>query len=255
MPFMVGLQVFFAISDSRCLTTGVLFVTRIYSRFLLLLAAAIAVTAAAVYAQVLTSKAKPAPPGKVTAPANTARAIFAGGCFWCMESPFDRLDGVISTTSGYTGGTKKEPTYQEVSAGWTGHTEAVEIVYDPAKVTYQRLLDVFWHNIDPTTKDSQFCDHGSQYRNGIFYVDDAQKAAAEASKAALDKSKPFNGAIVTEITAATQFFPAEEYHQDYYLKNPLRYKYYRNGCGRDARLTTLWGDKAGVGGERAVGRK
>ncbi|MBL0123595.1 MAG: peptide-methionine (S)-S-oxide reductase MsrA [Betaproteobacteria bacterium] len=249
------MQGFRAITDSSSLTAGVPIVTRNFSRILLLLSAAIAVTGAAVYAQVSTSSAKPAQPGKVTAPANTARAIFAGGCFWCMEAPFDKLDGVVSTTSGYTAGTKKDPTYKEVSAGWTGHTEAVEIVYDPAKVSYQKLLDVFWHNIDPTTKDAQFCDHGSQYRSGIFYADDAQKAAAEASKAALDKSKPFKGAIVTEVTAATQFYPAEDYHQDYYLKNPLRYKYYRNGCGRDARLTALWGDKAGVGGEGAGGRK
>ena len=159
----------------------------------------------------------------------------------------DKLDGVISTTSGYIGGFKKDPTYQEVSSGRTGHTEAVEIVYDPAKVSYDRLLDVFWHNIDPVTKDRQFCDGGTQYRSGIFYTDDAQKAAAEASKAALDKSKPFKGTIVTEITAAKEFYPAEDYHQDYYLKNPIRYKYYRNGCGRDARLNELWGAKAGVG--------
>ena len=172
-------------------------------------------------------------------------AVFAGGCFWCMEGPFDALDGVISTTSGYTGGTKKDPTYQEVSAGRTGHTEAVQIVYDPAKVTYEKLLDVFWHNIDPTVKDRQFCDSGSQYRSGIFVVDDAQKKAADASKAALDKSKPFKAAIVTEITAASTFYAAEDYHQDYYLKNPVRYRFYRQGCGRDARLKELWGDKAG----------
>ena len=185
----------------------------------------------------------PAPAAKAK-PAVTATATFAGGCFWCMEGPFDALDGVISTTSGYTGGAKKDPTYQEVSAGRTGHTEAVQIVYDPAKVTYEKLLDVFWHNIDPTVKDRQFCDAGSQYRSGIFVADDAQKKAADASKVALDKSKPFKAAIVTEITAATTFYAAEDYHQDYYLKNPVRYRFYRQGCGRDARLKELWGDKA-----------
>jgi peptide-methionine (S)-S-oxide reductase len=170
-----------------------------------------------------------------------AKAIFAGGCFWCMEHPFDVLPGVVSTTSGYIGGQKKNPTYEEVSAGRTGHTEAVQVVYDPKKVTYEKLLDVFWHNIDPTVKDQQFCDHGSQYRSGIFYVDDEQKRLADASKAALDRSRPFTAAIVTEITRASEFYPAEDYHQDFYLKNPLRYKYYRSGCGRDARLKQLWG--------------
>ena len=170
-----------------------------------------------------------------------AKAIFAGGCFWCMEPPYDKLDGVVSTTSGYIGGQKKNPTYEEVSSGRTGHTEAVQVVYDPKKVSYQKLLDVFWRNIDPTVKDQQFCDSGSQYRTGIFYVDEEQKRLAEASKAALEKSKPFKGAIVTEITRATEFYAAEDYHQDFYLKNPVRYKFYRNGCGRDARLKQLWG--------------
>ena len=180
-----------------------------------------------------------------TPPAKTAIATFAGGCFWCMEGPFDVIAGVISTTSGYIGGSKKDPTYQQVSAGTTGHTEAVQVVYDPAKVSYAKLLEVFWHNIDPTVTNKQFCDSGSQYRSGIFYHDDAQKQAAEASKAALDKSKPFKAPIVTEITAATTFYAAEEYHQDYYVKNPVRYRFYRQGCGRDARLKELWGDKAG----------
>jgi peptide-methionine (S)-S-oxide reductase len=179
------------------------------------------------------------------APAGTAKATFAGGCFWCMEPPFDKLDGVISTTSGYTGGQKLNPTYEEVSAGRTGHTEAVQIVYDPKKISYEKLLEVFWHNTDPTVKDAQFCDHGNQYRTGIFVHDEQQKQAAENSKAALDKSKPFKAALVTEITAATQFYAAEDYHQDYYMKNPIRYKFYRNGCGRDARLKELWGDLAG----------
>ncbi len=180
-------------------------------------------------------------------PVTTAKAIFAGGCFWCMEPPYDAIDGVVSTISGYIGGKQKDPTYKEVSAGITGHTEAVEIVYDPKKVSYERLLEVFWRNIDPTVRDQQFCDVGSQYRSGIFYVNEAQKAAADASKAALDKNKPFSGKIVTEITPATTFYPAEDYHQDYYLKNPIRYKYYRNGCGRDQRLKQLWGDQAGGG--------
>ncbi|MEY4728880.1 MAG: hypothetical protein RL020_38, partial [Pseudomonadota bacterium] len=155
-------------------------------------------------------------------PAGTAKATFAGGCFWCMEPPFDKLDGVISTTSGYTGGQKLNPTYEEVSAGRTGHAEAMQIVYDPKKVSYEKLLEVFWHNVDPTIKDAQFCDHGNQYRTGIFVHDEQQKLAAENSKTALDKSKPFKAALVTEITAATQFYPAEDYHQDYYMKNPIR---------------------------------
>ena len=189
-------------------------------------------------------QAQSTPPAKAK-PANAAVAIFAGGCFWCMEGPFDVLDGVVSTTSGYIGGTKKDPTYQEITSGWTGHTEAVQIVYDPAKVTYEKLLDVFWHNIDPTVKNKQFCDSGSQYRSGIFYLNETQKKAADASKAALDKSKPFKDPIVTEITAATTFYPAEDYHQDYYVKNPVRYRLYRQGCGRDARLKEIWGSKAG----------
>ena len=174
-----------------------------------------------------------------------AKAIFAGGCFWCMEPPFDKLDGVISTTSGYTGGSMKNPSYEQVSSGRTGHAEAVQILYDPKKVTYEKLLDVFWHNVDPTVKDQQFCDVGNQYRTGIFYVNEEQKRLAEDSKAQLEKTKPFKAAVVTQITAAGEFWPAEEYHQDFYIKNPLRYKFYRSGCGRDARLKDLWGDKAG----------
>lgn len=173
--------------------------------------------------------------------AKLAKATFAGGCFWCMEPPYDKLPGVLSTTSGYIGGKTPNPTYQSVSSGTTGHTEAVEVVYDPAKVTYEKLLEVFWRNIDPTVKDKQFCDSGSQYRAGIFYHDAEQKRLAEASRTALVKSKPFAGEIVTEITMATTFYPAEDYHQDYYQKNPVRYSIYRNGCGRDARLKQLWG--------------
>ena len=172
-------------------------------------------------------------------------ATFAGGCFWCMEGPFDRLEGVVSTVSGYTGGQKKNPTYEEVSAGGTGHAESVRVVYDPAKISYERLLDVFWHNIDPLARDRQFCDVGSQYRSAIFHHDEGQRLAAEASKAALEASGRLKGPIVTQIVPAGDFWPAEEYHQDYYRKNPLRYRFYRGGCGRDDRLKELWGPDAG----------
>ena len=177
-------------------------------------------------------------------PAGLEAAVFAGGCFWCMEGPFDVLPGVVSTTSGYTAGRTQSPTYHEVSAGTTGHTEAVRIVYDPKKVTYAKLLDVFWHNIDPTAKDRQFCDGGTQYRTGIYYLSPEQKRLAEESRAQLEKTKPFKGPIVTEIQAAAEFWAAEDYHQDYYKKNAVRYKFYRTGCGRDARLEELWGKQA-----------
>ncbi|MGE0484358.1 MAG: peptide-methionine (S)-S-oxide reductase MsrA [Gammaproteobacteria bacterium] len=170
-----------------------------------------------------------------------AIATFAGGCFWCMEGPFDAIDGVLSTTSGYTGGQLVNPSYEQVSSGTTGHAEAVQVTYDPARVSYDELLEVFWHNIDPTTPNAQFCDHGNQYRPAIFFHDDAQQAAAQASRAELDQNKPFAAPIEVEITAATTFYPAEDYHQDYYLKNPLRYRFYRFNCGRDQRLTELWG--------------
>jgi peptide-methionine (S)-S-oxide reductase len=183
--------------------------------------------------------------GQATGGRQLETAIFAGGCFWCMEPPFDKLAGVISTTTGYSGGNKKNPTYEEVSAGGTGHAEAIRISYDPAKISYARLLEVFWHNIDPTTADRQFCDIGSQYRSAIFYQNEQQKKLAEESKRALQKSKPFKGAIVTEITKAGQFYKAEEYHQNYYLKNPIRYKFYKYNCGRDQRLKELWGSLAG----------
>jgi peptide-methionine (S)-S-oxide reductase len=179
------------------------------------------------------------------AAAVTEKATFAGGCFWCMEAPFDHLPGVISVTSGYTGGQKKNPTYKEVSAGGTGHAEAVQVVYDPDKISYDRLLDVYWHNIDPTVKDRQFCDAGDQYRSAIFYNTEAQHRTALKSKGILEKNKPFREPIVTDITAGGEFFPAEGYHQQYYKKNPIRYKYYRNGCGRDQRLKELWGSAAG----------
>ena len=178
-----------------------------------------------------------------TAKGGQAIATFAGGCFWCMEGPFDELDGVLSTTSGYTGGQTVNPTYEEVSAGGTGHTEAVQVVYDPQKISYQELLAVYWPNTDPTTPDAQFCDHGSQYRPEIFYHDDKQRQSAEASKEEIKRTKTFSAPLVTEITQATAFYPAEEYHQDFYRKNPIRYKFYRFTCGRDARLATLWGDE------------
>jgi peptide-methionine (S)-S-oxide reductase len=177
-----------------------------------------------------------------TGPTETAKATFAGGCFWCMEPPFDKLDGVISTISGYAGGKKKNPTYEEVSAGNTGHAEVVQVTYDPKKITYEKLLEVFWRNVDPLTPNRQFCDVGSQYRTAIFYHDETQKRLAEESKKAL--SKRFKEPIVTEIVAASEFYPAEDYHQDYYTKNPLRYKYYRYSCGRDQRLEALWGPAA-----------
>ena len=169
------------------------------------------------------------------------KATFAGGCFWCMEPAFDKLDGVKSVISGYTGGRKENPTYEEVSSGSTGHAESIEITYDPAVVSYSRLLDVFWRNIDPTVKDRQFCDAGTQYRSAIFYHGEEQKRLAEASKKALEQSRRFPGPIYTEIAPATTFYAAEEYHQKYYQKNPIRYKYYRYGCGRDQRLKELWG--------------
>jgi len=171
----------------------------------------------------------------------SAVATFAGGCFWCMEGPFDELEGVLSTTSGYTGGETDNPTYEQVSAGGTGHTEAVQVVYDPQTVSYRELLDVYWRNTDPTTPDAQFCDHGDQYRPAIFYANDEQRQVAEASKEDIERTKTFSASIVTEITSATTFYPAEEYHQDFYTKNPIRYKIYRWNCGRDARLKELWG--------------
>jgi peptide-methionine (S)-S-oxide reductase len=181
-------------------------------------------------------------PAFAQAPAGKpAVATFAAGCFWCVEEAFDNVPGVLSTTSGYIGGSKKHPTYEEVSAGITGHAEAVQVAFDPARVSYEKLLEVFWRNVDPTVKDRQFCDVGSQYRSAIFVHDDAQRKAAEASKAALEKTKPFKDPIVTPIVAAGEIWPAEDYHQDYHLKNPVRYKYYKTGCGREARLQQLWG--------------
>jgi len=167
-----------------------------------------------------------------------AKATFAGGCFWCMQPPFEELEGVVSTTVGYTGGFKVNPTYEEVSAGGTGHAESIQVVFDPSKVSYEKLLDIFWKNIDPTVTDQQFCDHGHQYRTAIFYHDDAQKLLAETSKV---KMAARFGTVYTEIVPASTFYPAEEYHQDYHKKNPIRYKFYRTTCGRDKRLKELWG--------------
>lgn len=171
-------------------------------------------------------------------------AIFAGGCFWCMEHPFEKLNGVDSVVSGYTGGTKKDPNYDEVTSGRTGHAEAVEVTYDPKKVSYRELLDVFWRNIDPTTRNRQFSDVGSQYRTAIFYHTQAEKKEALVSKEQLAKSGRFKKPIVTEIEPAGDFYVAEEYHQDYYKKNPIRYKLYRSGSGREAYIQRTWGDAA-----------
>jgi len=170
-----------------------------------------------------------------------AHATFAGGCFWCMEGPFDHVPGVVSTTSGYTGGNVKKPSYEQVSSGATGHAESVDVVYDPAKVTYAQLLDVFWHNVDPLDGGGQFCDRGNQYRTAIFYHDAEQQRLAEESKQALEASGKLKKKIVTQIVPAGEFYAAEDYHQDYYLRNPIRYKYYRFNCGRDDRLKDLWG--------------
>lgn len=180
-----------------------------------------------------------------SAVAPTGTATFAGGCFWCMEPAFESLPGVLSVTSGYAGGREIKPKYEDVSAGKTGHKESVQIVYDPRRITYTRLLEVFWRNIDPTQDDGQFCDHGGQYRAAIFCDGDAQRRLAVEAKRRLVDSKRFTKPIVTEILAFTAFYPAEEYHQDYYKKNPEHYHRYREGCGRDRRLRALWGDQAG----------
>jgi peptide-methionine (S)-S-oxide reductase len=177
--------------------------------------------------------------------AQRATAIFAGGCFWCEETAFEGVPGVISVTSGYIGGQKKNPTYEEVSSGSTGHTEAVEVAFDSAKTSYEKLLENFWHNVDPFQKNGQFCDHGTQYRSAIFYKDEVQRKAAEASKRKLEGEPRFRGKIVTEIVPATTFYPAEEYHQDFYKKSPVRYNQYVRGCGREARLKQIWGEAGG----------
>ena len=170
---------------------------------------------------------------------NTTAAVFAGGCFWCMEPPYDELPGVVSTTSGYTGGQKLNPTYREVSAGTTGHIEAVQIVYDPKQISYEKLLEVFWRNVDPLDRGGQFCDRGGTYTTAIFYQNEAQQKLAQQSKAEIERK--LGKAVVTAIREVAPFYPAEDYHQDYYHKNPLRYKFYRLSCGRDQRLEQLWG--------------
>jgi peptide-methionine (S)-S-oxide reductase len=194
-------------------------------RFIALLALAIATLASPALAQT----------------PQTASVVFAGGCFWCMEPPFDKTAGVLSTTSGYSGGTTVKPTYQQVSSGSTGHMEVVKVEYDPTKVNFEQLLDVFWHNIDPVDADGQFCDKGTQYRSAIFFSNDKEKELAEASKN--EVAAKLGQPVATEILPASEFYPAEDYHQDYYEKNPLKYKFYRYGCGRDARLEAVWGPK------------
>jgi peptide-methionine (S)-S-oxide reductase len=169
------------------------------------------------------------------------KATFAAGCFWCTEEAFEKVPGVVTAVSGYTGGKVKNPTYEQVSSGRTGHTEAVEVTYDPGKVSYEKLLDTFWLNHDPTVNDRQFCDPGSQYRPEIFYHSAEQQRLAEASKAKWEKAKPFKQPILTPISPASEFWPAEQYHQDYYKKNPVQYRFYVTGCGRYARLDQLWG--------------
>lgn len=177
----------------------------------------------------------------VQSEATTAKAYFAGGCFWCMEEAFEKVDGVLSVISGYMGGTVANPTYEQVSAGHTGHAESIEVTYDPTKVTYQKLLDAFWRNIDPVAPNAQFCDHGNQYRSAVFYTTDEEKRLAEESTRALEQSKRLPAPIVTQVVQASTFYPAEDHHQDYYKKNPLRYKYYKYSCGRAKRLEALWG--------------
>ncbi|WP_445940221.1 peptide-methionine (S)-S-oxide reductase MsrA [Pseudomonas sp.] len=190
-----------------------------------------------------TAAQAPQPQVTATTVENPGVAIFAGGCFWCTESDFDKVPGVIETTSGYIGGHADNPTYEQVSAGSSGHIEAVRVRFDPSKTSYAKLLEAFWPTIDPVTANAQFCDRGSQYRSAIFYSNAEEQQLAEASKDALDKSGRLPAPVVTEILAASTFYPAEDYHQDYYQRNPLRYNYYRNGCGRDQRLEQLWGKK------------
>src|SRR3972149_9329253 len=190
---------------------------------------------------------------RIYAGAQTEKATFAGGCFWCMEPPFEKLDGVTEVISGYTGGKKVNPTYEEVSYGGTGHLESVQIIYDPSKITYSELLDVFWKQIDPTDSNGQFVDRGSQYRSAIFYHNHEQKGLAEKSKEELDESGKFGKPIVTEIIMASAFYKAEEYHQDYYKKNPIRYKFYRYNSGRDQYLTKVWGKEEAMQSGKAEG--
>ena len=196
----------------------------------------------AVSAILATAAHAEAPAAPAAVPPGSATAIFAGGCFWCVESDFEKLAGVIEVESGYTGGRTANPSYEQVSSGSTGHAEAVRVIYDPKKVSYPQLLDYFWRHIDPTVKDRQFCDVGNQYRSAIYWQNDAEHKAAEASRDALLKSGKFK-AIYTELAPATAFWLAETYHQDYYKKNPIRYAYYRKSCGRDARVEEVWNGK------------
>jgi len=182
------------------------------------------------------------PVGPSEPPPGLAFATFAGGCFWCMEPPFDAVGGVVSTTSGYTGGSEENPRYDDVAMGKTGHAESVQILYDPAQVSYEALLEVYWRNIDPMTRDAQFCDHGKQYRTAIFFHDEEQRRQAESSRQAIDASGVLPRPIVTEITPISDFYPAEQYHQDFYMKNSGYYKNYRAGCGRDRVLREIWGE-------------
>ena len=181
----------------------------------------------------------------LAAPPKRSTAVFAGGCFWCEETAFEGVPGVVAVISGYTGGHVANPTYEQVGSGVTGHAESVQVIYDPDKISYEKLLDIFWHNVDPLQADGQFCDHGNQYRSAIFYKDAAQKQAAEASKAKLEQDPRFRGRIATQILPASKFYPAEEYHQNYCKVNPLRYTSYYQGCGRGTRLKQIWGDEAG----------
>ncbi|MDO8789878.1 MAG: peptide-methionine (S)-S-oxide reductase MsrA [Sulfuritalea sp.] len=199
-------------------------------------------TILAVSAILATAAHAEAPAAPAVVPAGSATAIFAGGCFWCIESDFEKLPGVIAVNSGYTAGRTPNPSYEQVSSGSTGHTEAVMVIYDPKKVSYPQLLDYFWRHIDPTVKDRQFCDHGTQYRSGIYWANDDERKAVEASRDALLKSGKFK-TIHTELAPATAFWMAEAYHQDYYKKNPIRYNYYRRSCGRDARVEEVWSGK------------
>ncbi len=227
-------------------TRRVIGVARRNPRPSILLAATIALLLGALASSRSGTAAPPtAQDGPKAESSKTASAIFAGGCFWCMEKPFDGLPGVTATTSGYTGGTLAGPTYEQVSSGNTGHIEAVRIDYDPSLVSYSTLVDVFWRNVDPLDARGQFCDKGYQYTSAIFHGSEEEKRVAESSKRALEESGKFQAPIVTRILPATEFYDAEEYHQDYYEKNPIRYRYYRHGCGRDARLEQLWGTEAG----------
>lgn len=199
------------------------------------------------FATRLAAHAAPAPAAAPPTPGHAARvevAVFAMGCFWCAETQFEQQPGVRSVISGYTGGREEQPTYEQVSAGETGHYESVQVTFDPTKTSYARLLDLFWHGIDPTQADGQFCDRGRQYRSVVFYADERQRKLAEDTKHAIEASGVLHAPIVTQILPATRFWPAEEYHQDFWKKDPVRYRSYRLGCGRDRRLAELWGPLA-----------